>query len=90
MGRALPHFEHEAGGSEPAKASVTCGKAGVKVGIGSDGEKENNNLDLVEEMKFRVAAPEGDDARPDRRRSVGRSYRQGDDRRCGKPSAWAT
>jgi 5-methylthioadenosine/S-adenosylhomocysteine deaminase len=24
----------------------------VKVGIGSDGEKENNNLDLVEEMKF--------------------------------------
>lgn len=27
-------------------------RAGVKVGIGSDGEKENNNLDLVEEMKF--------------------------------------
>jgi 5-methylthioadenosine/S-adenosylhomocysteine deaminase len=26
--------------------------AGVKVGLGSDGEKENNNLDLVEEMKF--------------------------------------
>ena len=26
-------------------------RAGVKVGIGSDGEKENNNLDLVEEMK---------------------------------------
>jgi 5-methylthioadenosine/S-adenosylhomocysteine deaminase len=27
-------------------------RAGVKVGIGSDGEKENNNLDLVEEMKL--------------------------------------
>jgi 5-methylthioadenosine/S-adenosylhomocysteine deaminase len=27
-------------------------RAGIKVGIGSDGEKENNNLDLVEEMKF--------------------------------------
>jgi 5-methylthioadenosine/S-adenosylhomocysteine deaminase len=26
-------------------------RAGVKVGLGSDGEKENNNLDLVEEMK---------------------------------------
>ena len=26
--------------------------AGVHVGIGSDGEKENNNLDLFEEMKF--------------------------------------
>ena len=27
-------------------------RAGVKVGIGTDGEKENNNLDLVEEMKI--------------------------------------
>jgi 5-methylthioadenosine/S-adenosylhomocysteine deaminase len=27
-------------------------RAGVAVGLGSDGEKENNNLDLVEEMKF--------------------------------------
>jgi 5-methylthioadenosine/S-adenosylhomocysteine deaminase len=26
--------------------------AGVAVGLGSDGEKENNNLDLIEEMKF--------------------------------------
>ncbi|MCM2388150.1 amidohydrolase family protein [Streptomyces albipurpureus] len=26
--------------------------AGVTVGLGTDGEKENNNLDLVEEMKF--------------------------------------
>ncbi len=26
--------------------------AGIDVGIGSDGEKENNNLDLFEEMKF--------------------------------------
>jgi 5-methylthioadenosine/S-adenosylhomocysteine deaminase len=26
--------------------------AGIAVGIGSDGEKENNNLDIVEEMKF--------------------------------------
>ncbi|CAN5728053.1 amidohydrolase family protein [soil metagenome] len=25
---------------------------GVHVGLGSDGEKENNNLDLIEEMKF--------------------------------------
>jgi len=27
-------------------------RAGVRVGLGSDGEKENNNLDLVEEMKI--------------------------------------
>ena len=27
-------------------------RAGVHVGLGSDGEKENNNLDLVEEMKI--------------------------------------
>ncbi|MCU1458432.1 MAG: amidohydrolase [Actinomycetia bacterium] len=27
-------------------------RAGVLVGLGSDGEKENNNLDLFEEMKF--------------------------------------
>lgn len=27
-------------------------RAGIDVGIGSDGEKENNNLDLLEEMKF--------------------------------------
>jgi 5-methylthioadenosine/S-adenosylhomocysteine deaminase len=26
--------------------------AGVVVGLGSDGEKENNNLDMIEEMKF--------------------------------------
>lgn len=26
--------------------------AGILVGLGSDGEKENNNLDLIEEMKF--------------------------------------
>jgi 5-methylthioadenosine/S-adenosylhomocysteine deaminase len=27
-------------------------RLGIRVGLGSDGEKENNNLDLVEEMKF--------------------------------------
>jgi 5-methylthioadenosine/S-adenosylhomocysteine deaminase len=27
-------------------------RAGVHVGLGSDGEKENNNVDLIEEMKF--------------------------------------
>ncbi|MEV3860811.1 amidohydrolase [Streptomyces sp. NPDC050095] len=27
-------------------------RRGIAVGIGSDGEKENNNLDLLEEMKF--------------------------------------
>ncbi|HUI47977.1 MAG TPA: amidohydrolase family protein, partial [Acidimicrobiia bacterium] len=27
-------------------------RAGVRVGLGSDGEKENNNLDLIEEMKI--------------------------------------
>ena len=27
-------------------------RAGLDVGLGSDGEKENNNLDLLEEMKF--------------------------------------
>ncbi len=46
-------------------------RAGVSVGIGSDGEKENNNLDLVEEMKVASAAAKGHHARPHRRRSVG-------------------
>jgi 5-methylthioadenosine/S-adenosylhomocysteine deaminase len=27
-------------------------RAGINVGLGSDGEKENNNLDMFEEMKF--------------------------------------
>jgi 5-methylthioadenosine/S-adenosylhomocysteine deaminase len=27
-------------------------RAGIDVGIGSDGEKENNNVDIIEEMKF--------------------------------------
>ncbi len=31
---------------------ATLWKAGVRVGLGSDGEKENNNLDLFEEAKF--------------------------------------
>jgi 5-methylthioadenosine/S-adenosylhomocysteine deaminase len=31
---------------------VELRKAGVPVGIGTDGEKENNNLDMFEEMKF--------------------------------------
>jgi 5-methylthioadenosine/S-adenosylhomocysteine deaminase len=31
---------------------VKLRRAGVPVGIGTDGEKENNNLDMFEEMKF--------------------------------------
>jgi 5-methylthioadenosine/S-adenosylhomocysteine deaminase len=37
--------------SGPARIGAMRG-AGVVVGLGSDGEKENNNLDLLEEMKF--------------------------------------
>ncbi|MGH9126144.1 MAG: amidohydrolase family protein [Acidimicrobiales bacterium] len=37
--------------SGPARIGALRG-AGVTVGLGSDGEKENNNLDLLEEMKF--------------------------------------
>ena len=37
--------------SGPARVGDLRAK-GVLVGLGSDGEKENNNLDLVEEMKF--------------------------------------
>jgi 5-methylthioadenosine/S-adenosylhomocysteine deaminase len=37
--------------SGPARIA-TMRDAGVVVGLGSDGEKENNNLDLIEEMKF--------------------------------------
>jgi 5-methylthioadenosine/S-adenosylhomocysteine deaminase len=37
--------------SGPARVGAMR-SAGVRVGLGSDGEKENNNLDLIEEMKF--------------------------------------
>jgi 5-methylthioadenosine/S-adenosylhomocysteine deaminase len=37
--------------SGPARVADMRG-AGILVGLGSDGEKENNNLDLIEEMKF--------------------------------------
>jgi 5-methylthioadenosine/S-adenosylhomocysteine deaminase len=37
--------------SGPARVGAMR-QAGVTVGLGSDGEKENNNLDLLEEMKF--------------------------------------
>jgi 5-methylthioadenosine/S-adenosylhomocysteine deaminase len=37
--------------SGPARV-VDFRAAGIAVGLGSDGEKENNNLDLLEEMKF--------------------------------------
>ncbi|MEL6870401.1 MAG: amidohydrolase [Pseudomonadota bacterium] len=36
-------------GMAPVSAMI---EAGVAVGLGSDGEKENNNLDIFEEMKF--------------------------------------
>lgn len=38
-----------ASGSAPVEAMI---QAGIAVGIGTDGEKENNNLDMFEEMKF--------------------------------------
>jgi 5-methylthioadenosine/S-adenosylhomocysteine deaminase len=37
--------------SGPARVADLRG-AGIAVGLGSDGEKENNNLDMIEEMKF--------------------------------------
>ncbi|MGX1669463.1 amidohydrolase family protein [Streptomyces sp. NPDC055400] len=37
--------------SGPARVAEMRAK-GIAVGLGSDGEKENNNLDLLEEMKF--------------------------------------
>jgi len=37
--------------SGPARVAALR-NAGVTVGLGSDGEKENNNLDMFEEMKF--------------------------------------
>ncbi|MDP9073522.1 MAG: amidohydrolase [Actinomycetota bacterium] len=37
--------------SGPARVGALR-SAGVTVGLGTDGEKENNNLDLLEEMKF--------------------------------------
>ena len=41
-------------------------RPGITVGLGTDGEKENNNLDLLEEMKFASLLAEGDHPRPDR------------------------
>ncbi len=38
--------------SSGAARVVDMRRAGITVGLGSDGEKENNNLDLIEEMKF--------------------------------------
>jgi 5-methylthioadenosine/S-adenosylhomocysteine deaminase len=38
-----------ASGAAPVEALIA---AGIAVGIGSDGEKENNNLDILEEMKI--------------------------------------
>lgn len=38
-----------ASGASPVDAMRT---AGIAVGLGTDGEKENNNLDMFEEMKF--------------------------------------
>ncbi|WP_246166739.1 amidohydrolase family protein [Marinobacter salinexigens] len=38
-----------ASGSAPVETMI---EAGIAVGIGTDGEKENNNLDMFEEMKF--------------------------------------
>jgi 5-methylthioadenosine/S-adenosylhomocysteine deaminase len=38
-----------ASGAAPVAALIA---AGIAVGIGTDGEKENNNLDMFEEMKF--------------------------------------
>jgi 5-methylthioadenosine/S-adenosylhomocysteine deaminase len=37
--------------SGPARVADMRG-SGIDVGLGSDGEKENNNLDMIEEMKF--------------------------------------
>jgi 5-methylthioadenosine/S-adenosylhomocysteine deaminase len=37
--------------SGPARV-IDMRRKGIAVGLGSDGEKENNNLDLLEEMKF--------------------------------------
>ncbi|WP_210585154.1 amidohydrolase family protein [Streptomyces sp. GESEQ-35] len=37
--------------SGPARV-IEMRRSGIAVGLGSDGEKENNNLDLLEEMKF--------------------------------------
>jgi 5-methylthioadenosine/S-adenosylhomocysteine deaminase len=37
--------------SGPARV-IDMRRRGIAVGLGSDGEKENNNLDLLEEMKF--------------------------------------
>jgi 5-methylthioadenosine/S-adenosylhomocysteine deaminase len=38
-----------ASGAAPVEALLA---AGINVGLGTDGEKENNNLDMFEEMKF--------------------------------------
>ena len=54
--------------------------AGVTVGLGSDGEKENNNLDLLEEMKFASLLQKVSTLDPTHGRPVGRAG-HGDDRR---------
>ena len=51
VGRALPVLEHEAGVGSGAHRRDARAPA-WRSASGSDGEKENNNLDLVEEMKF--------------------------------------
>ena len=43
------------------------------MGLGSDGEKENNNLDLIEEMKFASLLQKVSTLDPTDGRSVGRA-----------------
>ena len=49
-----------ASGAAPVEAMLA---SGIAVGLGTDGEKENNNLDMFEEMKTVVAAGEAVEAR---------------------------
>ena len=71
VGRALPVLEHEARVGAGAR-SATSARAGVDVGLGQRRREGEQQPRPPRGDEVRVAAAEGDDARPDRRRPVGR------------------